>query len=609
MVGTRNCAVFSLSLLISIPASGVSPQVVLRPRARGAPPTARLAAGRKALMKIVVRQGAGRGVRGAATTLGEYLSKISGATFAVTEGDSSRGVVVGLAGDFRKLPFAVDPPTGPFAREWYTLRSSAHGLWLIGRTDMAVRHAVWDLLYRLGHRQFFPGQVWEVVPKHESPAIAVDATERPDFHARRIWYNWGTKWGYNRGLYEQWCTRNRARRGFRLYSGHAYDGIIVANRSRFDAHPEYFALIDGKRRPGDHAKFCIANRRLRALVAEHAVRHFKANPDVDSISIEPSDGGGWCQCKPCAAVGTPSDRALLLANEVAEGINALGLGDKYVGMYAYYEHAAPPKIRVHPKVIVSAATGLIRGGHSFRQILAGWAKQGATLGVYDYFSVVGWDWNQPLRAKAGRPHALASAVRSYYKQGARFLEAESGDSWGPYGLGYYVGARVAWDVDEADRVDRLIDDFLTRAFGLARKPMAVFYHLITADDTRRSARDRIGRMYRHLAAARKLAAERSDVRRRIDHLILYTRYVELYAAHKRAAGEEARKRRDDFVRFAYRIRKTMMVHSYGIWCRTVGQKAAHTANHPLKDDRQVTEQDILGFLKDGVTDKPASKGR
>jgi len=127
-----------------------------------------------------------------------------------------------------------------------------------------------------------------------------------------------------------------------------------------------------------------------------------------------------------------------------------------------------------------------------------------------------------------------------------------------------------------------------------------FYHLITVDSTRRSPRDVVGRMYRHLAEARKLAADRPDVRKRIDHLSLYTRYVELYTAHKQAGPDHAAKKRDDFVRFAYRIRKTMMIHSYGIWARTVGQGAAHTKGHPLKDDRPFTEKDMLTVLERGI---------
>ena len=298
--------------------------------------------------------------------------------------------------------------------------------------------------------------------------------------------------------------------------------------------------------------------------------------------MDPSDGGNWCECEPCAAIGSPSDRALTLANLVAVAINELGIGERYVGMYAYNEHGAPPSIAVHPNVIISATTAFIRGDITLDQIITGWQAKGATMGIYDYYSVIAWDWNRPGAAKAARPAGVAAAIVDFHGKGARFYDCESGDAWGPYGLGYYIAARTMWDIDEAKNVDALIADFLDNCFGPAREPMAAFYHLITADTTRRSAGDQVGRMYRHLAAARELATGRADVLRRIDDLILYTRYAELY--YRQASTGDA-KMRDEMVAFAYRIRKTMMIHSYGIWARTVTQKAAADPEHPLKNRR------------------------
>jgi hypothetical protein len=117
-------------------------------------------------------------------------------------------------------------------------------------------HAAWDLLHRLGYRQFFPGETWEVIPEARELAIDLDLKESPSFHARRIWYNWGF-WGYNEEPYRQWCVRNRAVQGLKLHSGHAYDTIIDANRREFEKHPEYLALVDGRRELRPDAKFCI----------------------------------------------------------------------------------------------------------------------------------------------------------------------------------------------------------------------------------------------------------------------------------------------------------------------------------------------------------------
>ena len=181
-------------------------------------------------------------------------------------------------------------------------------------------------------------------------------------------------------------------------------------------------------------------------------------------------------------MGSVSDRALTLANDVAAAVNELGLGEKYVGIYAYNMHSPPPGIRVHPKVVVSVATAFLRGGLTLDQIIDGWRDKGATLGIYDYYSVVAWDWNMPRRGRAARPHDLAASIRKYHGKGARFLDAESGDAWGPYGLGYYVASRVMWDVDEADRPALRADvlEEIERAFDDGENAISPEYRLTRA---------------------------------------------------------------------------------------------------------------------------------
>ena len=80
-------------------------------------------------------------------------------------------------------------------------------------------------------------------------------------------------------------------------------------------HPEYVALVDGRR---ESNKFCVSNPGVHQLVLRYAREYFDANPGADCLSIEPSDGGGWCECEAWRRTGTPSDRALLLANLVSD---------------------------------------------------------------------------------------------------------------------------------------------------------------------------------------------------------------------------------------------------------------------------------------------------
>ena len=145
----------------------------------------------EALVSVSISPKASDAVKASAKDLANYLGRMSGCEFKVEEGDGGRGIVLGCPQEFDKLPFPIEFGTGPFEREDYLLRSHGKDLYLLGASDLAVSHAVWDILHRLGYRQFFPGETWEVVPRLAQLQVAIDERASPSFHARRIWYNWG----------------------------------------------------------------------------------------------------------------------------------------------------------------------------------------------------------------------------------------------------------------------------------------------------------------------------------------------------------------------------------------------------------------------------------
>ncbi|NIP22569.1 MAG: DUF4838 domain-containing protein [Phycisphaerae bacterium] len=565
-----------------------------------------LARASKATVPIVLAKDATVRVRDAAADLATYLTAITGAEFATRAGDGTKGIAVGLPTDFTSLNLAKSLEVKNIAdREAYILRSHKDGLYVIGATELATEHAVWDLLYRLGYRQYFPGPTWEVIPRKKTIEIAIDTTQRPDYLNRRIWYGFGT-WDYNARPYAKWCQRNRTASGFKLNISHAYESIIRRNKAVFDTNPEFLGLLDGRRKS---SKLCIGNRDLRKLVANHAIKYFEDGPDRDSISMDPSDGGNWCQCDKCAALGSISDRALTLANQVAREIGSK-FENKYVGMYAYNYHSPPPSIRVHPNLIISIATAFIKGGYTLDELIAGWSKKGATIGMREYYAVFPWDHDMPGQARGSDLDYLQRTIPEFHAKGARFLSAESSDNWGANGLGYYVASRILWDLDEAENVDQIVDDFLTTAFGPAKKPMTRFYDLINGSNKPLLSDDLIGRMYRQLQNARH-RADAPQIRERINHLILYTRYVELYHKYSASTGQDRQAAFENLIRQGFRMRKTMMVHTKALYRDLVTrdrnvnipEDAAFSVpeeNNPWKSSAPFTESELAHYLNRGI---------
>jgi len=551
-----------------------------------------LAKNGRALLPIVITDD---NTKPAATELATMLRRITGAEFEIQTAAEAKGIHLELA----------TTPTTLQNREDYTLRTEKDRLVIIGQTPQALEHALWDLLHRLGFRQFLPGPHWEIVPHAPTLSIDVNVTESPDYHARRIWPGFGHL-KERESVCDEWNRRNRATSGISLVSGHSYDGVMRRHEAEFAQHPEYLALVDGKRQ---QPKFCTSNAGLRQLVAADALAQFAQNPSLDSISCDPSDGGGWCECAECAKIGSVTDRALLLANEVAAAVNAVNPG-RLVGMYAYNEHSPPPSIAAHPQVVISVATGFIRGGYTIDQLLAGWQAKTKTLGIREYYSVNTWDRDLPGAARGGNIEYLRTTIPHFHQSGARFMSAEASDNFGPNGLGYYLAARLLWDVNAANNTDALITDFLDKSFGPARTPMSKFYTLLDGTKRQTLSDDLLGRMFRLLDEARALTTD-TAIHTRLDDLTLYTRYVELYLDYSSAAGKERQTAFEQLFRFIWRIRHTGMVHVKALWrdlpnrdkaiaLPALAKYSDPDATNPWKSDEAFTADQIAGFIRDGI---------
>ncbi len=583
-----------------------------------------LAADGEAGLPVVIGEDANETVTEAASKLSEYLERISGASFKVEVGKGNSGIVLGMPEDFASPPLEdVEFGDGPFEGDHYVIRSTENGLYLLGATSLAVRFAVWDILYRFGHRQFFPTETWEVVPEKDELVVSIDVREEPDYYSRRAPRGalrmdrrpWAQE------AWADWQVRNRIKPSFSLSTGHSYGRVIRANQEAFDKNPEYWGLVDGERT--ERAQPNVAHPEVQRMFVDYMVDKLRREPDRDSVPMDPRDGNPWSESEESREIGRPSEQAIFIANKVAEAVTEEFGGDKYVGIYAYSHHSPPPKIDVHPNVIVSLATSFIRGGYTFDEMIDGWSERANMLGIREYYGLAIWHWSLPgPGARAADTEYLRDTISRWHGRGARFMNAESNDTWGGYGLGYYLATRFMWDVGEAERMDELIDDFLEKAFGPAKEPMREFYELIDggADDpyvpgrSRQLNDDMVGRMYRLLAEARDSVEVGGAEMARIEDLILYTRYVELYRRYDSIRGPERQEAFDDLISFAWRIRGRMMAESVEL-VRAVNRRVRgddnldwggeRGQNRPPdrlreKENEPYTPNEIRGFLEEGV---------
>lgn len=512
---------------------------------------------------VVTSSNADVKVKQIAILLADYLYKISGASFSVVTGAGTSGISIGVPSDFPELPFnSTFDLTHPAQKQGYEIKSHSNGVYIIGATPIAVEYAVFDFLDRIGYRHFFPMAKWEIIPSKRKLEFGLHIKEVPDFYSRNIWPGYGV-WSEFSAITTR---RNIAVRngGITLNSGHAYDAIVNANKAVFNAHPEYYSLVNGKRRiVSQEIKFCLESPALIDLVSNYVVKQFQNNPNLESASIEPSDGGGWCECDHCTSIGSPSTRAVYLANIVAQKVRDSGFSGKKLGMYAYNMHSPPPAINVDPDVVVSVATNFIAGGMQLNDIINGWEAKNAVLGLREYYDVYIWSYMLPGRSAASNTNYLKTTIPSFYNRGARYMSAESSDDWGPSGLGYYIANRLLWNVDES--TDAIIDDFCQKAFGPASSDMKNYFTTcIDGSKPNVLSEDLIGRMYRYLGQARTAAAGNAIILSRIDDFVLFTRYSELYMKFDISDSGGKQAAFNNFMSFIATIKNYRIIHTLAI---------------------------------------------
>ncbi len=506
---------------------------------------------------IRLPEGSGPERRALGTELQHWLRETTGVEIPVTIGLTSAAsgspIHLGTVADFPVEARAMRlRELGP---EGFVVRSERGQLWLLANSELGLQHAVYAFLEHIGCRWFFPDPVWTVVPKQPNLSVSVDIRATPAFGYRRIWYGWGARTKKLADDYAAWMKHNRQFGAFQTDCGHAWERYVPARE--FEKHPEFFGLVKGERKP---MQLCTSNPEVEKRVIEGVLAIFRREPQRNMVSVDPNDGGGYCECERCAALGSVSDRVFLLASHVAQAVRK-EFPDKWVGLYAYAFHCEPPRNPFAPGVYVQVTTGFRYTKLSFEEQVTAFRKLGARLGVYDYFSVLPWDWDMPGKAKGSRVYELADSIRHYRKLGLTTYDAESSCNWGPNGLGYWVASKLMWEPDLEAKA--LVSDFCTRAFGKAAEPMRRLYERWATGE--RFAPRGLKLALLDLSEAYGLESD-AAVRARLDRVAMYLHWLRLSLDYDRAVREgkadELKRSAKEFIVFSRRLLDTGLIHAY-----------------------------------------------
>lgn len=286
---------------------------------------------------IVIAPDAAESEKYAAQELAEYLGKITGKTIGIV---AENAVAAATAQTpliiLGHHPQNADLQPGNLALEESVISVEENRIRIVGGKEASVvtpkkaiivrdrgtLYGAYHFLNELGVRWYRPEPWGEHVPQKKTISLPIGKENfKPAYKYRNStvvyrWYPDQTK--EQAEMVSNWAVRNFVntnvsagnKRGgaYGIHISHNYSGLIHPGKY-FKDHPEYFALIKGKRERSGQP--CLGNPEVQEIMTQAVIARAKANPNLDTISLSPNDGLAWCECDLCRALDDPK---LLAAN-------------------------------------------------------------------------------------------------------------------------------------------------------------------------------------------------------------------------------------------------------------------------------------------------------
>lgn len=430
--------------------------------------------------KIVIGANSSEAEQDAARELAGFLKEATGVSLEIiTDEHPSEGpeIVLGRTNrlDASTLPAELQPLTG----DGYTYFVDSGRIHILGRNPRGTLYGVYDWLEdNLGVR-FLAPDINHVPARSALPVSGKSFRHDPPMEYRDICTFQDETWGVRNRLNSRWghILREKALGGIRWVGPviHTSSKYISPNEY-FESHPEYFAMINGKRTSkilssNQPAQLCLSNPEVYEILSKKIKSHLDAyrtsknyNPTSKAlVELTINDGmKGSCECPECAAVNreeeTEGGTLFRTLNRLSDDF-AKDYPEVSFQTLAYaYAQKAPVKIVLRDNVIICFAPlkadqgRLITDASSeanrkVLQDLKSWDGKCKQLYLWNYY-YNSWSWIDLFPDT----QTLTENLRLYRQHGVKGLFAEA--SYTPASelreLRYYLLAQALWkhDIDE-----------------------------------------------------------------------------------------------------------------------------------------------------------------
>jgi hypothetical protein len=474
--------------------------------------------------RVVVADQAPEVQRAAAGELALYVGRIAGTKIETVPVSKYSADAPGLSffvGDAAAQE-ALKLSLAPWKDEEWLLRTVPGGLVVAGQdgkgdpwsttTPAGTMLAAYVLLDDyLGVKWFWPGPFGEHVPTAPDAVVPdLDLRATPRFMIRSIQLGYPSTYHvkeFNESA-RRWARRARLGWTRSAVFGHSwFDAFNLRTRKSFEEHPDWFALVNGKRQP---PQMCTTHPEVIARMVEHVL---KGKQDI--MHISPSDGGGFCQCNEqtksethrrlgvpsCTSLDVPgllaydgkspqlSDRIFTYANDVARRVREQDPA-KGCGMFAYTFYNKPP-VRIkqlEPNLYLSfvyqaAALRDPEAYQAWKDSVAGWQALGAKMVVRE-----GWGNHYYLDLPFLQYDQIVANLHEAARLGFIAAYGEGSKSFATQAPNCWAVVRMMWD--PARDGAKMMEEFWPAAYGPVAPEMKAFFEAYNGSLNRNWAKRR-----------------------------------------------------------------------------------------------------------------------
>ncbi len=356
------------------------------------------------------------------------------------------------------------------------------GVTLSAYTPLGLQNALYGLLDRWGCRWVMPGDFGECIPRRARLSVPAGITRfapRSDFSVEPsgTGSTYARFWARNQGGWQNWLTAQH----YWLYA--------LPPEKHFAAHPEWYSLVGGKRRP---LQLCTSNPDVVAEMTKVAKQYLAGGDTRVAFPMDPMDNLDFCECAKCRALDVPgytangvpvmTDRVLRFANAVAAGIRS-EFPDRYVAFYVYASHEALPR---REKPLPNVMLGITRSNNclthltptpkcprsDFHALVRQWQKLSPNVFAYEY-DPISWSGNlpSPIYLEMGRSlrtMLLGMKIRGSYSDYGVLPAGYAGTF-----LNRYLPLRIK--VNPRQTPEQVLHDACAAFFGPAAAAMEQHY--------------------------------------------------------------------------------------------------------------------------------------